>query len=155
MQTMYRRTLLKNIGHIAVTGTALSLLRPSPVFAEYPQQSSSPSQPSYNIDAIRKRIKELDEDDSRKYCMNMKAEIAKYYKTDAFNVIPCSNNDEVRNIISELHYIVIMYSGDLTDRPHMKPRIRGQLLRIHDNAKNYPEVQKTILDILVNHYKLV
>lgn len=157
MYTMHsRRAIIKNIGYMAFTAATLSLVRPTPVSAEPPLPLPPPQTVSFTIDDIRKRITELDKKDTRDYCNNMKADIAKYYNTNAFDVIPCSNQDDVDSILSELHYMVVVYGDrDLQERPELKPRLRNKLLNIYEKARNYPDVQKTVIDILLNHYKLI
>ena len=145
---MSRRTLLNQFGNIAITaGTLGHLARPKPVRAE--QYDNSPT-----IDEIKERMRLQDNKDNNDYCMMMKNRIGLYYKTDVFDMIPCSNQEDVNKIISPLDYLVVMYDN-IEARYYLKPTIRRNLLEIYENSYKYPDVQKKLIDIMVNHYKLV
>lgn len=150
MYTMHRRQICTKLFNIGFTGISLSVLKPKPVYADTYVQSFS-----YDIENIKKRIEDINIQEKNDYCNTMKSRISSYYKTNVFDSISCSNDNDVQDIISNLDYIIVMYNNNLEENPHRKYNLRNELMKIYEKSSKYPEIQHKIIDIMMNYYKLI
>lgn len=129
-----------------------------------------------SLKEMRKKIHDYEIKECTDRCNVLKKKLTEYYKTNVFDVLPCkkpyqSKEAEIKYIGTDEHqdsfiledvYNVMnkyndSYMNTVRQHENMDALInmRNKLMRIHDASVRYPKVQYFILDLVVNHYKLL
>lgn len=145
--------------------------------------NNSDSKPDMYIDInheslkeMRKRIYDAEAKECTDRCIIIKTKLTEHYKTNVFDALPCKKpyqskevemkyigTDEHQDsfLLEDVYNIMNKYDEAYmnTIRKHQNVdaliNLRDKLMRIHDASVRYPKVQYFILDLVVNHYKLV